>query len=141
MTSSSSSSQHMDFDAKVEYWSSEQQQGHRFKCSQMEVHPTKPLVLSVDQRDGSLCLWDIQLKKALIDAVSVYALFADSLSKRAPPSASSSSTYHHRIACCQYIYRSYRIARIYLYHVVLDLLGARTLLVSTATVYNKTITL
>ena len=92
MTSSSSSSQHMDFDAKVEYWSSEQQQGHRFKCSQMEVHPTKPLVLSVDQRDGSLCLWDIQLKKALIDAVSVYALFVDSLSKRAPPSASSSSS-------------------------------------------------
>ena len=99
----------MDFDAKVEYWSSEQhhhhhhhhqqghhhhqqQQGHRFKCSQMEVHPSKPLVLSVDQRDGSLCLWDIQLKKALIDAVSVYALFADSLNKRAPPSASSSAT-------------------------------------------------
>jgi len=101
MTSSSSSAQHMDFDAKVEYWSSEQhhhhhqqqqQQGHRFKCSQMEVHPSKPLVLSVDQRDGSLCLWDIQLKKALIDAVSVYALFADSLNKRAPPSASSSTT-------------------------------------------------
>ena len=116
-SSSSSGSQHMDFDAKVEYWSSEQQQHHhhhhhhqqqqghqnRFKCSQMEVHPSKPLVLSVDLRDGSLCLWDIQLKRALLDAVSVYTLFADSLkssSSRHPPPAAAApmlrpSPIHH----------------------------------------------
>jgi len=94
---------HLDFEAKVEYWSAEQ---GRFKS--VEVHPLKPLILSVDRAEGAsaatVCLWDFQLKKALLEPISVYTLFAESLSQRSSVASSMlrSNPFHQQTQTQRY---------------------------------------
>ena len=79
----------VEFDGKVEYCSAEH---GRFKT--IEVHPVKPLVLSVD-REGIVCLWDFRLKRAVVHT-SVHTLFAESHSQRPVISPAKSSYFRQQ---------------------------------------------